>query len=98
MPLMDSGWSALFWGCAAGAFNGALARWALKRTLGSRDAVFYSVFAGGFLYRLCFLAASVWFLRNGKYIIVIPFAASLLAVQFIFEAVPLKRNGTKRNT
>lgn len=85
-------------GAAAGAFNGALARWWLGKALNCGDMVFYSVFAGGMLYRLAFLVASVWLLRNEKYIIVIAFAASLIAVQLVFEAVPLKQNGIKRNS
>ncbi|HBA61675.1 MAG TPA: hypothetical protein DCZ92_12840 [Elusimicrobia bacterium] len=96
--MMESPWAAFLWGCAAGVFNGGLTRWALKRTLASSDAVFYSVFIGGILGRLCFLAAAVWLLRNEKYIIVIPFIAGLLAAQFFFEVVPLKRDGIKRNT
>jgi len=93
-------WTAVLGGAAAGAFNGALARWSLRRTLNSGDAVFYSVFAGGILYRLAFLAGSVWLLRDEKYIIIIPFIAALIAVQLVFEAVPLKdrRNGIKRNS
>lgn len=94
---MDSAWLAVLAGIAAGSFNGALSRWALKRTLGSADAIFYSVFAGGLFYRLCFLAAAVWLLRSEKYIIVVLFTLSLIAVQVVFEVIPLKRNGTKRN-
>ena len=96
--MINSVWTAVFFGLAAGAFNGALARWALKKTLNSPDAVFYSVFAGGLLYRLVFLAGSVWFLRREKYIIIVPFAVSLILVQLIFEAVPIKKNGIKRDT
>ena len=85
-------------GVAAGVFNGALTRWSLKRTLNSPDRVFYSVFGCGLLYRLAFLAGAVWFLRREKYIIIVPFAVSLILVQLIFEAVPVKNNGIKRNT
>lgn len=96
--MIDSVWPAILSGLAAGAFNGALARWSLKKTLNSPDAVFYCVFAGGLLYRLVFLASSVWFLRREKYIIIIPFAVSLILVQLIFEVVPIKKNGIKRDT
>jgi len=95
---MESSWTAALAGIAAGALNGALSRWALAKTLHSSDAIFYSVFAGGVLYRLVFLAVSVWLLRGEKYIIIIPFVASLLAVQLVFEAVPLRHNGLKRNS
>ncbi|HAH31867.1 MAG TPA: hypothetical protein DCL44_06085 [Elusimicrobia bacterium] len=96
--MMNSVWCAVLAGLAAGAFNGALARWALKKTLNSPDPVFYSVFAGGLLYRLVFLAGSVWLLRREKYIIIVPFAISLILAQMIFEVVPVKKNGIKRDT
>lgn len=96
--MMVTAWAAAAAGIAAGAFNGALARWSLGKALNSGDMVFYSVFAGGMLYRLAFLVASVWLLRNEKYIIVVVFAASLIAVQLVFETVPLKQNGIKRNS
>jgi len=96
--MIDSVRTAVLSGLAVGVFNGALARWSLKKTLNSPDAVFYSVFAGGLLYRLVFLAGSVWFLRREKYIIIVPFAVSLILVQLIFEAVPIKKNGIKRDT
>ena len=89
--MTNSVWSAVFSGLAAGAFNGALARWALKKTLGSSAAVFYSVFVGGLLYRLVFLVGAVWLLRREKYIIIVPFAVSLIIVQLIFEVIPLKK-------
>ena len=94
---MDSLRTAVLAGLAAGVFNGALTRWSLKKTLNSRDAVFYSVFACGLFYRLCFLAASIWILRREKYIIIVPFVVSLILVQLVFEAVPLT-NGIKRDT
>ncbi|MCX5784307.1 MAG: hypothetical protein NTX59_01315 [Elusimicrobia bacterium] len=95
---MDSVWMAVFAGLAAGAFNGALARWTLKKTLNSPAPVFYSVFVGGLLYRLVFLAGAVWLLRREKYIIIVPFAISLILVQLIFEVIPLKKHGIKRDT
>ena len=54
--MIDPVWTAVLSGLAAGAFNGALARWSLKKTLNSPYPVFYSVFALGLLYRLVFLA------------------------------------------
>ena len=89
--MIDSLRTAVLSGLAAGAFNGALARWSLKKTLNSPDAVFYSVFALGLFYRLIFLAASVWFLRHEKYIIIVSFTGFLILVQLIFEVVPLKK-------
>jgi hypothetical protein len=95
--MIDSVWPAVLSGLAAGTFNGVLARWSLKKTLNFPDAVFFSVFAGGLLYRLVFLASSVWLLRREKYIIIVSFTISLILTQLIFEAVPIKKNGTKRN-
>ena len=96
--MIDTPWAAAAAGLAAGAFNGALARWSLRKALNAGDLAFYGVFAGGMLYRLAFLVASVWLLRSEKYIIIIAFAASLIAVQLVFTAVPLKQNGIKRNS
>ena len=91
-------WGAVLGGAAAGACNGALARWSLGKALRRADTVFYSVFVGGIFYRLLFLAAAVWLLRAEKYIIIAAFTASLIAVQLVFEAVPLKQHGIKRNS
>jgi len=96
--MIDSVQAAVLSGLAAGVLNGALARWSLKKALSSPDAVFYSVFALGLLYRLAFLAASVWVLRNEKYIMIVLFTGVLILAQLIFEVVPLKKNGIKRNT
>ncbi|HNW43351.1 MAG TPA: hypothetical protein PKI19_02535 [Elusimicrobiales bacterium] len=96
--MVDSPWTAGLAGMAAGALSGALGRWSLRKTLNSADAVFYSVFAAGLLGRLAVLVFSVWLLRNEKYIIVLAFALSLIAVQLLFAAVPLKQNGIKRNS
>jgi hypothetical protein len=95
--MTDSVAAAVLYGLAAGAFNGALGRWSLKKTLNSPDAVFYAVFAAGLLYRLCFLAGAIWLLRREKYIIIVPFAVALIFVQLVFEVIPVK-NGIKRNT
>ena len=96
--LAGSVWLSLLAGAAAGVFNGALARWSLKKALGSADAVFYSVYAAGLFYRLSFLAASVWVLRDEIYIIIMAFAVPLILAQLAFEVVPLKKNGLKRDT
>lgn len=85
-------------GLVAGLFNGGLTRWALQRALKSTDAAFYTAFAGGMLYRFAFLIVTVWLLRHESYIIVLPYAACLIAAQFIFEIIPLKRNGPERNS
>jgi len=86
------------WGGAFGALAGTLSRLALKKVLRSSDAVFYSVFSAGILLRLLLLAAAVCLLRHERYIIVITFAVSLILFQTLFEAFPLKENGTKRNS
>ena len=96
--MIDSPWSASAWGALFGCLNGFLSRYAIKKVLDRDDALFYSVFAAGFFWRLIFLAGSVWFLRDKKYIILLPFAGVLILVQFIFEAVPLKRHGIKDDT
>lgn len=84
-------------GLVAGLFNGGLTRWALQRALNSTDAAFYTAFAGGMLYRFLFLIVTIWYLRHEKYIIILPYAVFLIAAQFIFEVIPLKRNGPERN-
>jgi hypothetical protein len=89
--MIDDVYSAVAWGAAFGLLNGALSRCALRHALEKADRVFYAVFAAGFFWRLAFLAASVWFLRDKKYIILLPFAGTLIFTQFIFEVVPLKR-------
>ena len=96
--MIDSTLSALFWGAVFGTANGAVSRYALKKVLDKPDKVFYSVFAAGFFWRLIFLAASVWLLRYKKYIILLPFAGILVFTQFIFEIVPLKKNGPEGHT
>ena len=94
---MDSAWSAAAWGTACGLLNGALARWALQKALDKADKVFYARFALGLFWRLAFLAAAVWLLRDKKYIILLSFCGALIFIQFIFGIIPLK-NGTKSNT
>jgi hypothetical protein len=91
-------WSAAAAGAAFGTVNGALSRWVLKKALRMSDKVFYAAFAAGFFWRLLFLVGAVWFLRDKKCIILVLFAGGLILTQFIFEAVPLDKNGTKRNT
>lgn len=92
--MMDSAWPAAGWGAACGMLNGWAARFALQRALRGTDKVFFAVFAAGFAWRLVFLVASVWFLRDKKYIILLPFLGALVFTQLIFEVVPLKKNGT----
>jgi hypothetical protein len=92
--MMDSAWQAAAWGAGFGTLNGWASRFALQRALRGTDRVFYTVFAAGFAWRLAFLAGSVWFLRDKKYIILLPFAAALIFTQFIFEVVPLRKDGT----
>ena len=82
------------YGAAFGALNGWASRFALRRALRGTDRAFYAVFAAGFIWRLAFLAGAVWFLRDKKYIILLPFAAALIFTQFIFGVVPLRKDGT----
>lgn len=96
--MIDNIYSALFWGAVFGVFNGAVSRYALKKTLDKPDKVFYSVYVIGFLWRLAFLIGAVWLLRDKKYIILLPFAGILIFTQFIFEIVPLKKNGPEGHT
>lgn len=95
---METVWSAVLWGFFLGALNGAAARYALYKALDKADKVFYAVFAAGFFWRLIFLTAAVWLLRDKKYIILLPFAGVLIFTQFVFEAVPLKKNGPEIHT
>ena len=92
--MIDSAYSALFWGAVFGIFNGAVSRYALKKAMHRSDKAFYSVFVAGFFWRFVFLIAAVWFLRDKKYIILLPFAGALILTQVIFEVVPLKKNGS----
>jgi hypothetical protein len=85
-------------GAALGAASGWLSRLALKRALGSSEAVFYSVFVGGIFCRLGLLVGAVCLLRFEKCTIIISFAAALIVVQMLFEAFPLKKNGIKRDS
>ncbi|HBB67164.1 MAG: hypothetical protein A2X28_01055 [Elusimicrobia bacterium GWA2_56_46] len=96
--MMDSAWSAAAWGAAFGTLNGWTARRALRSALDKPDKVFYAVFTAGFLWRLLFLVGAVWLLRDKKYIILLPFSGVLIFTQFMFEAVPLRKHGTKDNT
>ncbi len=86
---MDSAWSAAAWGAAFGLANGGLSRLALQKAADKADKFFYTAFVAGFLWRLLFLVCAVWFLRDKKYIILLPFAGALILTQFIFEVVPL---------
>ncbi|MBI4656713.1 MAG: hypothetical protein HY746_08220 [Elusimicrobia bacterium] len=86
-------------GLACGVFNGLISRFSLKLVLNKSDKIFYSVWAAGFFYRLLFLVAAVWLLKNKNYIILISFAFALIFSQFAFEVIPLKKDhGFKRNT
>ena len=95
--MIGSPLSALRWGAAAGCAAGLASRLALKRALRSSNAVFFSVFAGGILFRLAALLAALWPLRHERCIIIAVFAAAMIAAQTSFELFPLKRNGTERN-
>ena len=96
--MINSAPAAVFCGAALGAASGWISRRALASALAASDTVFYSVFTGGIFCRLAVLAAAVCLLRHEKHIITIAFAASLILVQMIFEAFPLKFNGIKRDS
>lgn len=81
---------AALYGALAGTAAGWATRLALRRVLHSSNSAFYAVFVCGFFARLCLLAAAVWLLRHEKYIIIILFAACMVAVQTLFEVFPLK--------
>jgi hypothetical protein len=95
---MFSAWSAAAWGAAFGILNGWASRLALQWALRGTDRVFYPVYAAGLAWRLAFLAGSVWFLRDKKYIILLPFASALIFTQLIFAAIPLRKDGTENNS
>jgi hypothetical protein len=44
------------------------------------------------------LVAAVCLLRKERYIIIIAFAAAVILVQTAFELVPLRKNGSERNS
>jgi hypothetical protein len=96
--MIGSAAAAAVYGGVLGALSGGVSRWALGRVLNSSETIFYSVFVGGVFCRLLVLTAAVCLLRHEKYIIIISFAASLILVQMVFEAFPLKHNGIKRNS
>ena len=87
---MASAWSAAAWGAAFGLVNGGLARSTLQKALNKPDKIFYGIYAAGFFWRLIFLVAAVWLLRDKRYIILLPFSGALIFTQLIFEVVPLK--------
>jgi hypothetical protein len=53
---------------------------------------------GGIFCRLALLIAAVCLLRHERYIIIVAFSLSLIAVQTLFEVFPLVKNGPERNT
>ncbi len=89
--MISSPWTAALLGACAGALTGAASRLALKRVLRAPDRVFYSVFVSGIFGRLALTLGAVCLLRHEKYIIIIPFAAAMIAVQMLFEAFPLEK-------
>lgn len=89
---------ALIYGLMAGAFNGILTRLSLKYAFGKSNFVFFGVYAVGFFYRLLFLIACIFLLRNQQYIVTITYMTTMLLVQVAFEVVRLKHHGIKRNS
>ena len=85
-------------GLVFGSFNGLISRTSLKAAINKSDAVFYSIWLAGIFYRLVFLVLAVLYLKYKNSIMVVPFAASLLFSHFIFEIVPIKKNGTQRDS
>lgn len=90
--------TSIFWGLIFGTFNGLLSRISLKLVINKSDKIFFSVWIAGFIYRLVFLICAVFFLKNKNYIILIPFALTLIISQFIFEVIPIKKNELKRDS
>lgn len=85
-------------GFILGSVNGLISRISLKAVISKPDAVFYSVWLVGIFYRLIFLVFAVLYLKYKNSIMMVPFAISLIFSQFIFEVVPVKKNGTQRNS
>ena len=98
--MMASAWSAAAWGAGFGALNGVLTRRALQKARNKSDKVFYGIFTAGFFWRLVCLIGAVWFLRDKKYIILLPFTGAMVFTQFIFGVVPFKEKkcGVKDHT
>jgi len=90
--MMASSWSAAAWGAVFGLANGGLSRLAVQKALNKADKVFYGVYVAGFLWRLCFIGGAVWFLRDKKYIILLPFFGALIFTQFVLEVIPFKKS------
>ncbi len=78
-------------GALCGVFNGLLAGFVMRRAVPASQPVFFAAFVAGFFYRLLFLLGSLWLLRNEKYIIIVAFAAALIAAQLILEVVLVPR-------
>jgi hypothetical protein len=70
----------------------------MKRLLAASNGAFFAAFAAGILVRLSVLVAAVCLLRKERYIIIIAFAAAVILVQTAFELVPLRKNGSERNS
>jgi len=82
--------SLCFAGALLGAFNGLLAQkmlsWAVKKS----DKIFYSVWAGGFLYRLAVLGISAILLWRYSRFNAVWFLGAMILVQFALQFWPVK--------
>jgi hypothetical protein len=87
----DTAAGAALLGAVCGTFNGLLAGFVMRRAVKASQPVFFAAFVAGFFYRLLFLLASLWLLRNEKYIIIVAFAAALIFAQLILEVVLVPR-------
>lgn len=72
-------------------FNGLISRISLKLVINKSNKIFFSVWIAGFIYRLLFLIGAIFFIKNKNYIILLPFALTLIISQFIFEVIPIKK-------
>lgn len=91
VAMPDTWTAAALIGAACGAFNGLLAGAVMRRAVAASQPVFFAAFVAGFFYRLIFLLGALWLLRNEKYIIIVAFAAAMIAVQLILEVVLVPR-------
>lgn len=84
-------------GAGFGILNGLLSRMALSWAIKRSDKLFYSAWAGGFLYRLAFLGAAVAFLWYNARAFMIPVLLPMIFAQLSIQLWPLTAatKGTK---
>ena len=81
-------------GAGFGILNGLLSRMALSWAIKRSDKVFYSAWAGGFLYRLAFLGATVAFLWHNARVFIMPVLLPMIFAQLALQLWPVR--GIKR--